>query len=284
MKPEIPEVENEVHHSVSVYGADAMDDFPVLKAFQQYIDAEQARARKRLLTLGVFFGVLMLLVISVFVVMLYGAGQRNQVLNDRLIEFAMKERDRDRQAAVVVQPPVQQDNSAILALTAKMEELQRKLATSQKIAEDAEKARAAAVKAAAEASTPKGPSAEQLEIQRLKALLAAEKERKAAEASRRRQEELEAYRRKHYPELYEKPKAPEAKKVPEKMKVEVRKTKSIPLPKIEDEKLDDVGDVELDDDDAIDYFKEETSPTGEKSYSIPVDVKGSKGKWLIPDE
>jgi hypothetical protein len=278
MKPEIPEVENDVHHSVSVYGADAMDDFPVLKAFQQYIDAEQARARKRLLTLGVFFGVLMLVVISVFVVMLYGAGQRNQVLNDRLIEFAMKERDRDRQAAVVVQPPVQQDNSAILALTAKMEELQHKLAASQKIAEDAEKARAAAVKAAAAASTPKGPSAEQLEIQRLKALLAAEKERKAAEASRRRQEELEAYRRKHYPELYEKPKAPEAKKV------EVRKPKSNPLPKIKDEVIDDVGDVELDDDDAIDYFKEETSPTGEKSYSIPVDVKGSKGKWLIPDE
>ena len=278
MKPEIPEVENEVHHSVSVYGADAMDDFPVLKAFQQYIDAEQARARKRLLTLGVFFGVLMLLVISVFVVMLYGAGQRNQVLNDRLIEFAMKERDRDRQAAVVVQPPVQQDNSAILALTAKMEELQQKLAASQKIAEDAEKARAAAVKAAADASTPKGPSAEQLEIQRLKALLAAEKERKAAEASRRRQEELEAYRRKHYPELYEKPKASEAKKV------EARKPKSIPLPKVKDEIIDDVGDVELDDDDAIDYFKEETSPTGEKSYSIPVDVKGSKGKWLIPGE
>ena len=278
MKPEIPEVENEVHHSVSVYGADAMDDFPVLKAFQQYIDAEQARARKRLLTLGVFFGVLMLLVISVFVVMLYGAGQRNQVLNDRLIEFAMKERDRDRQAAVVVQPPVQQDNSAILALTAKMEELQQKLAASQKIAEDAEKARAAAVKAAADASTPKGPSAEQLEIQRLKALLAAEKERKAAEASRRRQEELEAYRRKHYPELYEKPKASEAKKV------EALKPKSIPLPKVKDEIIDDVGDVELDDDDAIDYFKEETSPTGEKSYSIPVDVKGSKGKWLIPGE
>ena len=31
--------------AVSVYGAaDALDDFPVLKAFQQYIDAEQAKA------------------------------------------------------------------------------------------------------------------------------------------------------------------------------------------------------------------------------------------------
>lgn len=280
MKPEIPEVENDMHQTaVSVYGADAMDDFPVLKAFQQYIDAEQARARKRLLALGVFFGILMLFVIAVFVVMLYGAGQRNQALNDRLVEFAMKERDRERQAAaVVVQPPVQQDNSAIIALTAKIEEMQQKLLANQKVVEEAEKkARVAAAEAA------KGQRAEELEIQRLKALLAAEKELKAAEASRRRQEELEAYRRRHYPELYEKPKAPEVKNVVKK--TEVRKPKAKPLPKVDDHVDDDVeDDVGLDDDDAIDYFKEEKSPTGEKAYSIPVDVKGSKGKWLIPDE
>lgn len=271
MKPEIPEVENGIHQTaVSLYGTDAMDDFPVLKAFQQYIDAEQARARKRLLTLGVFFGVLMLFVIAVFVVMLYGAGQRNQMLNDRLVEFAMKERDRERQAAaVVVQPPVQQDNTAILALTAKIDEMQKKLATSQKIAEDAEKARIAAVKAA---EATKKASAEQVEIQRLKALLAAEKERVAAEAARRRQEELEAYRRRQYPELYAKPQP----KVQSKVQTAAKKVV------VKEEKVDE--DVGLDDDDAIDYFKEESSPSGEKSYSIPVDVKGSKGKWLIPDE
>ena len=153
MKPEIPDVDSGIRQTaVSVYG-DGMDDFPVLKAFQQYIDAEQARARKRLMTFGIIFGVLMLCVISVFVVLLYSSNQRNQMLNDRLVEFAM--RDRDRHSAVVVQPP-QQDNSAILALTAKMEELQQKLAQSQKQAEDAEKARAeAAAKAEAEAKKPK---------------------------------------------------------------------------------------------------------------------------------
>ena len=31
-----------------------MDDFPVLKAFQQYIDAEQAKARKRMAIMGIF--------------------------------------------------------------------------------------------------------------------------------------------------------------------------------------------------------------------------------------
>ena len=47
-------------NAVSVYGqtADAMDEFPVLKAFQQYIDAEQAKARKRLISLGIFFAIL----------------------------------------------------------------------------------------------------------------------------------------------------------------------------------------------------------------------------------
>jgi hypothetical protein len=32
-------------NAVSLYNNDAMDDFPVLKAFQQYIDAEHAKAR-----------------------------------------------------------------------------------------------------------------------------------------------------------------------------------------------------------------------------------------------
>ena len=46
----IPEVDPAIppRNAVSVYSQDAMDDFPVLKAFQQYIDAEQAKARKRL--------------------------------------------------------------------------------------------------------------------------------------------------------------------------------------------------------------------------------------------
>lgn len=286
MKTEIPEVDtSEVRHTaVSVYG-DAMDDFPVLKAFQQYIDAEQAKARKRLLAMGVFFGVLMLCVIAVFVAMLYGASQRNQMLNDRLVEYAM--RDRERQSAVVVQPPVQQDNSAIIALTAKIEEMQQKLLDSQRRAEEAEKARreAAEAKAAAEAKKPKAPSAEEIEIRRLRTLLAAEKEKLAAEREklaveqeRRRREELEAYRRKQYPELYEP--AKEVVKEPVRQK---QPQKAATKPKVEEESDDsDLG--ELDDSSAISYFSEESAPTGEKTYSIPVDVRGSKSKWRIPKD
>lgn len=194
-----PEFNN---RAVSVYGAgDALDDFPVLKAFQQYIDAEQAKARKRLLAMGIFFGALMFIVIAIFVILLMNVTNRNQQLNDRLIEFAMK--DRSTGSAVVVQPP--QDSTAILALTTKLEDLQNKLAEAQSkadkaLAEAEEKVRQA--NASAEAAKPKEPTPEEREIQRLKAQLAAEKEKSAAEKERRREEELEAYRRKHYPELY----------------------------------------------------------------------------------
>lgn len=187
--------------AVSVYASgDALDDFPVLKAFQQYIDAEQAKARKRLLAMGVFFGALMLVVIAIFVALLVSVSSRNQQLNDRLIEFAMK--DRQPSSAVVVQPP--QDSAAVLALTAKLEDLQRKVSEAQSkadatIAEAAEKARQAA---AAEAAKAQAETAEQLEIRRLKAQLEEVQKKAAAEREKRREEELEAYRRKHYPELY----------------------------------------------------------------------------------
>ena len=202
--------------AVSVYGSgDAMDDFPVLKAFQQYIDAEQAKARKRLLAMGIFFGVFTLVVVAIFVALLVSVSNRNQQLNDRLVEYAMKER---ASSAVVVQPP--QDTSAVLALTSKIEEMNRKMAEAQEKANKAvaaaeEKARQAA--AAAAAAQPKAPTAEELEIQRLKAQLADEKARAEAEKRRQREEELEAYRRKHYPEYYaakEAQSAPKAEPAP----------------------------------------------------------------------
>ena len=91
-RAEMPEIDPEIpEHAVSVYGQSdgAYEDFPVLKAFQQYIDSEQAKARKRMLLLCAFFGGLMFVVISVFVVLLISASSRNQMLNDRLVEYAM---------------------------------------------------------------------------------------------------------------------------------------------------------------------------------------------------
>ena len=96
--------------AVSIYGQDAMDDFPVLRAFQKYIDAEQSKAHKRMTTLCLFFALVLTLVVAVFVVLLVSVGkrdnalndqlmQRNNELHDQLVQYMMRERDRPQAAA-----------------------------------------------------------------------------------------------------------------------------------------------------------------------------------------
>ena len=279
---EMPGFDSEIpENAVRLYGeSDAMDNFPVLKAFQQYIDAEQAKARKRMLLLGVFFGALMIVVISVFVMLLLNVSAKNQALNDRMFEFAMKERDRQPAGApVVVQPP--QDNSAILALTSKLEAMQKELIESQK----AEKAASdEAERIRQEAAKPKGPTPQELEIRRLKALLAAEQEKHSAERERQRQLELEEYRRKHYPELYE-------EKKPAKSAIQKRRSRPEPEEDDTDDLLDEVDRI-LEDSEAISYFESEAKAPSKKrapapakkEYSIPVDVRGSSTRWSVPND
>ena len=131
------------NNAVSIYGQEGLDDFPVLKAFQQYIDAEQSKARKRMIMLCLFFGFLMTIVIVVFMIMLREADARNQLLlrdataqnqalNDKLVEFAMKERERQ---PVVVQPQApahnQANDAAIKAMTDTLAALQKQMADQQ---------------------------------------------------------------------------------------------------------------------------------------------------------
>lgn len=287
----IPEIEPDIpENAVRLYGqSDAMDDFPVLKAFQQYIDAEQAKARKRMLILCVFFGALMSVVIAVFLVLLLNVSSRNQSLNDRLFEYAMKERER-MSSPIVVQPPQQQqDNSILLSLTAKLEDMQKRLDESRKKAEESRR------QVEIETVKPKGPTPEELEIKRLNALLAAEKEKQAAEKARQAAEKekerqhqlkIEAYRRKYYPEFYEKEKSP--MKPP-------RSTSA------HDELMQEINKI-LEDDDAITYYDEQEPaekissprrakktapapvPASQKEYSIPVDIRGSSSRWSVPNE
>ena len=293
-RTEMPDIDPEIpEHAVSVYGQSdgAYDDFPVLKAFQQYIDSEQAKARKRMILLCAFFGGLMFVVISVFVVLLISASSRNQLLNDRLVEYAMKDRyQRTEQQAAAVdrQQPSSQETAAILALTTKLDDLQKKLAESQAAAERAEKA-------AAEAAKPKAPTPEELEITRLKVLLSAEREKQAVERERQRQAELEEYRRKHYPELYEKKEAVKEEKTKQKV--------ATPKKSANDELLEEVDQI-LDESKSIRYFDEDDveddaavpvkkaeppsqpkpQPAPKKEFSIPVDVRGSSSSWSVPNE
>ena len=286
MNPDIPE------NAISIYGQnDATDDFPVLKAFQQYIDAEQAKARKRMLLLCAFFGGLMFVVISVFVALLVSVSSRNQLLNDRLVEYAMKDRyQRVEQPSAVDRQQQSQDAAAILALTTKLEEIQKKLVESQTSAERAEKA-------AAEAAKPKEPTPEELEIARLKVLLSTEREKQAVEREKRRQAELEEYRRKHYPELYEKKEIVQEEEMPARQQVKVVQKKSA-----SDELLEEVDQI-LNESKAVRYFDDDDDeteaapvkkveppsqpqpqPASKKEYSIPVDVRGSSSRWSVPNE
>ena len=285
INPDIPE------NAISIYGQnDATDDFPVLKAFQQYIDAEQAKARKRMLLLCAFFGGLMFVVISVFVVLLISVSSRNQLLNDRLVEYAMKDRyQRVEQPSAVDRQQQSQETAAILALTTKLEDLQKKLVESQASAERAEKV-------AAEAAKPKEPTPEELEIARLKVLLSTEREKQAVEREKRHQAELEEYRRKHYPELYEKEIVQE-----EEMPARARKKVRVPKKSASDELLEEVDQI-LNESKAVRYFDDDDEaeaapvkkveppsrpqprPASKKEYSIPVDVRGSSSRWSVPNE
>ena len=85
---------------LSLIGQNAENDFPVLKAFQQYIDAEQAKARKRMLGLSIFFIMLLIAVVVTFTIVMMSVINRNQALSDRLLEIALRERP--AQAAPVV--------------------------------------------------------------------------------------------------------------------------------------------------------------------------------------
>jgi murein DD-endopeptidase MepM/ murein hydrolase activator NlpD len=304
-------------NAVSIYGQEGLEDFPVLKAFQQYIDAEQSKSRKRMIMLCVFFGFLMTIMIVVFLFMLRDVSARNQSLNDKLVEYVMKDRDRQ---PVVVQPTVSAQNNtandaAIKAMTDTLAALQKQMADQQakmmeqqvKFEESRAKMAEERIKAAT-AQKAAGPSREQLAIQRqidedtaklvkARALLKAEKEKIEAEKERLRREEVERQRRRLYPEYYEK-KASEEKAVTEKK----QEPQAKPLSYF------DAYDDDFDDDDDLDEIittpakpkgkpaakpqpkpaapkptasVEAKSATGDR-YVVPVEINGANSDWLIP--
>ena len=94
-------------NTLSIIPSDgATNEFPVLKAFQEYIDAEQAKARKRMLGLSLFFIVLLIVVVVTFVLVLTTVINRNQALSDRLLDYALKEREKPTAVQPVQVQPV----------------------------------------------------------------------------------------------------------------------------------------------------------------------------------
>ncbi len=269
----------ESENAVRVFG-DGSDDFPVLKAFQQYIDAEQNKARKRMVTLSVFFGVLMALVVTLFLFLLSQVSARNEVLNDKLLDYMMRKDDDRRAASVVVQPSA--DNATVQSLSAKLETMQKALEESRKENAALDQARREKLEQERR-DLERKKFDEELELERLKFKSEVEKLKTELEKSRvaselesekKRQQELEAYRRKHYPEYY-KAKA----STPVKAATAVQPTET-------EEEIDALLDnLSLE---PIQYFDEPSSPSAATpsaatpAYDIPVEVKGTRRKWRIP--
>ena len=269
-------------NAVSVYQDNSMDDFPVLKAFQQYIDAEQEKARRRMISLCICFAVLLGVVISVSLALLYAMNERNQSLNDRLVEYAIKDRERDRQDARDAQAHPSQNDAALKAMADTLVSLQKQLL----------EAKSQAAAPAAPLQTPEQAAAEARQREeaekliRAKAMLDAEKKMFAEEKERHRQEEIERHRRRLYPEYY-------AKKEAATGEAAAPAPQKPAKPRLTDADIQEIlreadggtqkpaptakkSDAELDDDSAIEYFKDDDE------YQIPVDFKGKKSNWRVP--
>lgn len=199
--------------AVAFLGANgATNDFPVLKAFQEYIDAEQAKARKRMVGLAAFFIVLLVVVVVTFTLIMTAFISRNQALSDKLLDIALKERPQAQapvQPVVTVQPTVQQPaqqatESILKPVLEELEKLATAVAKSQQ-----QPAPAPVVVTAAPAPQPVAvtlPPAESAETIRLREELRKQQEALKAEQDKLkeaiRQTEIEKHRRRLYPEYY----------------------------------------------------------------------------------
>lgn len=286
MDAEIPQ------RAVSLYGAnEGMDDFPVLKAFQQYIDAEQEKARKRIFWLGAFFVGILVVVVIVFMVLLHGINTRNQALSDRLFEYAVKEADR-RQSAPAATPSVQNE-AALKAMTDTLVSIQKKLQDT-----DARPVTQSAIDVTQERRLREDAE----KIENAKRYLEQEKKRLTAEKERLHQIEIEQQRRKLYPELYEtesddtsfsrRRASPSRNRahtltdddirdiIREAYPEDARTTETPPASRKQAESPSVQSEEDTDaEEEAIEYFKDD-------EYTIPIEVKGSskKVKFALPIE
>jgi trichohyalin len=143
----------------------------------------------------------MIVVVTVFVMMLQNVSQRNQALNDRLIDFAMKDKNVNASAPVVVQSAPAQDNSVLVALTARMEQMQKQI--ERQNSEEAEKSGPPpASPSPEEIAREKKLQEEKAKLEQDRIRLKQEEKRLAEEKERLRREEVERYRRRMYPEHY----------------------------------------------------------------------------------
>ena len=239
MNPDISEPHETAStaNAVSLFGqSGGVNDFPVLKAFQEYIDAEQAKARKRMFGLSIFFIVLLVVVVVTFTIVMTSVISRNQSLSDRLLDIALREKNPAQPVVNVQQPtpvpvpvvqphpqPQLQPSAESAELARLREDLQREKDARQadQAKRDKEKIESLTAQLAKAQQQPVAPTpvvvtttpasvvqpaAESVELVRLREELRREKEERQAEQAKAKEEkrkaEIEAHRRKLYPEYY----------------------------------------------------------------------------------
>jgi len=247
--------------AVSFFGSDgAAGDFPVLKAFQEYIDAEQAKARKRMLGLSIFFVVLLVVVVVTFVMVLMFMIRQNQSLSDRLFDVAFKQHSAQQVSgppvvvpvsapAPAASAPVQRptDDSVLKPFLEKIDKLAEALSNSVKAKGDAKaKSDAAQVPVAQPQpvvqQVPKELVSEEAKVReqlrRQREELMKLRDQTKAEKEKLRQEEVERNRRKLYPEYYARE---DARKEAERRREEVPAVSYFDKSKDEDDDLAEVA-------------------------------------------
>ena len=270
--------------NVSIYGSENnVEDFPVLKAFQQYIDAEQVKARKRMMALCGVFGFIVLILLAVFAAMFFflnGQTQelanRNQQLNDKLFEYLSQDRQQLTTASSTAA------DTAIKAMTESMATLQKQIANQQSATLAA--ARDEAAKRANSAFDLPSPE-QQAAAERLRAeqqALAAAKEQLARDRETLHQREVEYHRRRLYPELYEPRRASEVVPV-ERPPARATKQRSYyqEEPSDDDDDLEDVND-ELGDEASADEEEKVTPPKKKSETAKPKAKAPAEDKDLEP--
>ena len=180
-------------NTLSIVPSEGSSDFPVLKAFQEYIDAEQAKARKRMLGLSVFFIILLVVVVVTFVLVLTTVVNRNQALSDRLLDYALNERRRE---VVVPQQVVQQPQVPAASMQDMMKPLIERFEREQASMKAAYEQQQKEAKALAEARDK--ARAEELE----KARIELQRERAKAKKEADAQAAKERHLRRLYPDYY----------------------------------------------------------------------------------
>lgn len=132
------------------------ESFPVLKAFQEFLDAERERARRRQMTLAISFMaalvVLVVLFCGVGAVLFSGMVKRSDSKQDKLLEMLLSQRNGTQPAPVMTPPTVDPVINEMIAVLKQL-----KADTAELKAAAAEKAAAATVAETVQSVEPPVP-------------------------------------------------------------------------------------------------------------------------------